>query len=534
MKRFIYICLFISLVLFSVSGAADEITISSEQPDYYFIIGKEARIPFSVESRFPGTIVGTLQYSLTRNQEEGGFSISQTSTQSQSFPIAPGTSHHAITLGSDTPSDYDINLLLIYSDKNKDYAVILPVISVHFVEGQDEIIQEKQVVRSSTSEATKSPSSLPTPGSMEFIEQQMEDMRKQQERMINQMFSQTSNGMNQQPSRYQTPSQALQNNQMSPEMGSLMQQFQEESLENRKNQEELALRLAEDPLIREQVADLNRAGYNQTSGKIVATGPDQGEISAGFINKSGDEVSLSAKAANYSVFSMQTQADGEVPLPSLLSSNTTWNEYRESLLSEGMAPASGIVTRSPDGVEVSQGYTSPDGRNASLHARIVNGTIDDIRMVKDEQFPLLWFAGILFVLVLILLCAGVLIWYYTTRKNMAETGVIEPEDPVDVREQVQTLVDMAVKQFNAGERKEGYVLLGQAMRLYLSNKYADGRALTGIEAEDILISRSVPDSGLFQEGLSLCSLVEYAKAEPVADEFFRFISLVSERVKEMD
>lgn len=532
MKRIIYFCLFISAVFFSVSVSADNVTISSEQPDYYFIIGKEARIPFSVESQFPGTVIGTLQYSLTRNQEEGGFSISQTSTQSQSFPIGPGISHHAITLGSDLPSDYDINLLLIYSDKGKDYAVILPVISVHFVEGQDEIIQEKQVVRSSTSEATKSPSSLPTPGSMEFIEQQMEEMRKQQERMINHMLSSSGAGVSPQTAGAQNPEQAVQNNQASPQMGSLMEQLQEESEENRKNQEELALRLAEDPLVRDQVADLNQAGYNQTSGKIVATGPDQGEISAGFLDQSDNEVTMSAKAVNYSVASMQVQADGEVPVPSVLSSNTTWNEYKESLTSEGMTPTSGMVTRSPEGVEVSQRYTSPEGRNASLHARIVNGTMDDIRLVKDDEFPLLWFAGIFLVILLIILCAGVLLWYYSTRRSETYTNTIEPEDPADIRDMVLSLVDGAERSFSAGEPKEGYVLLGQALRLYLSDKYAEGISQTNDEIQKIITRQNIADSSHIQDILEKTTLVEYAKEEPDPERFKEYIAVVREKVNE--
>jgi len=532
MKRFICFCLFISAVLFSVSVSADDVTISSEQPDYYFIIGKEARIPFSVESQFPGTVIGTLQYSLTRNQEEGGFSLSQTSTQSQSFPIAPGISHHAITLGSDVPSDYDINLLLIYSDKGKDYAVILPVISVHFVEGQDEIIQEKQVVRSSTSEATKSPSSLPTPGSMEFIEQQMEEMRKQQERMIKQMLSSSGAGMSPQTAGTQNPEQALLNNQVSPQMGSLMEQLQEESEENRKNQEELALRLAEDPLVRDQVADLNRAGYNQTSGKILATGPDQGEISAGFEDRSGDEVTMNAKAVNYSVAFMQVHADGEVPVPPILSSNVTWNEYKDSLASDGMAPTSGIVTRSSHGVEVSQGYTSPDGRNASLHARIVNGTIDDIRLVKDDEFPLLWFAGIFLVILLVILCAGVLIWYYTTRKPGNDTGLIASDQPVDIRERVLTLVDEAERSFTAGERKDGYVLLGQALRLYLSHQYADGISQTNDEIQKLISHQDFTKPSQVLGILEKTTLVEYAKEEPDSETFKQYIAVVRENAKE--
>jgi len=68
---------------------ADEITMSSAQPEYYFQVGSDAQVPFTIESSFPNTLVGTLQYSLTRHQNDGGFSLSQTSTQSQSVQADP-------------------------------------------------------------------------------------------------------------------------------------------------------------------------------------------------------------------------------------------------------------------------------------------------------------------------------------------------------------------------------------------------------------------------------------------------------------
>ena len=130
-----------------MGALADDITMSSEQSDYYYLIGTDAKVPFSIESPFQNTLSGTLQYSLTKNQNDGGFSISQTSTQSQSFPVSPGRSNHALTLASDTKADYDLSLLLLYSDKGKDYAAVLPPLSVHFVPEQKDIVQQKNTIR---------------------------------------------------------------------------------------------------------------------------------------------------------------------------------------------------------------------------------------------------------------------------------------------------------------------------------------------------------------------------------------------------
>ena len=73
---------------------ASDVTLKTSQSEYTFPAGEEARVPFIVESSFPKTNVGTLEYTLTRKQSQGGVSFSQSSSHSQSFPISPGSSQN--------------------------------------------------------------------------------------------------------------------------------------------------------------------------------------------------------------------------------------------------------------------------------------------------------------------------------------------------------------------------------------------------------------------------------------------------------
>lgn len=517
------------ILLSGMSVLADDILLSSAQSDYYYLTGTDAQVPFTIENALSNTLAGNLQYSLTEHQDQGGLSVSRTSTQSQSFPIAPGKSNHALSLTSETKTDYDLSLLLFYNQNGKDYATVLPTISVHFVSNSSEIIEEKQTVRSTTSEATKTSSSSSQADPFSAMDEQMEQMRQEQEQMMQNLMSQSSTGMSStQQETSQNPQQALQNNQMSSSSSALQQQLTEESKQAKKDKEKLSESLENDPLIKQQASELHNAGYNQTNGKLVPTGPDKGEISVDFENKNGDQISVKGKAENNKVSTLKTEKSGEIPVPDELASNETWNEMKNSVRNSSMTPTSGSITRTPDNTTVSQQYTSPDGRNATISAKIVNGTVEKVTLDKDEAFPIFWMIGIFLVIILIVLCAGVAFWYYSTRKE--EVSEI-PEliiPPRDYREIVREIMENAEKAYKSGEKKDGYILLGQAIRTFVSSRYGTGEALTSDEIISGTAGFIIPEKDQIHTMLNACSKVEYIRGEPKDDEFYRMLAEAKE------
>ncbi|HOL41760.1 MAG TPA: hypothetical protein PLY78_08015 [Methanospirillum sp.] len=502
---------------------ADEITMSSAQPEYYFQVGSDAQVPFTIESTFKNTLVGTLQYSLTRHENNGGFSLSQTSTQSQSFPVGPGRSNHALTLTSETETDYDLSLLLMYESNGKDYAVVLPPLSVHFVHDTNITAPQQKTVRSTTSEATKTPpSSQMDP--FEEMEQQMQQMRQEQQNLMQKFMSQSLSGTNSRPaSPSQNPSQALQNNQMASSSSALQQQMMQESQQNEENKKKLAESLEKDPLIREQASDMKRAGYNQTSGRIVPKGPDSGEVSISFENENGEKITVTGTAEKNQITSLTAEKSGEIPVPPALSSNATWNDSKEHLSSHSMTPTSGKVIRTPNETVVEQQFQSPDGRNASLSARIINGTVQEVTLKQDEEFPIFWLIGIFLFILLVILCAGVAWWYYSTRPEVKTDEAIRIPTR-NVKEEVREMLETAERTYHAGMKKEGYDILGQAIRLHISHTFGNGDALTNEEIISHAPGLSLPANSDVIDILRSCSLVEYAKEEPRDEQFFSFLS----------
>lgn len=520
-----------------VSGifvTADEISLSSGQSDYYYKIGTDARVPFTIDSTFPGTLGGTLQYSLTRHQADEGFSISQTNTQSQSFPIAPGKTSHAITLTSETETDYDLSLLLLYQDKGKDYAVVLPSLTVHFVQDPRQFSPDKKTVRSSTTEATKTPAS-PLTDPFSQMEREMQQMREEQQQLMQSLFSQGFSGMSSGSSPgYQNPSQALQNNQMPASTSALKQQMMEETRQNEENKRELADSLEKDPILRQQSKDLRDTGYNQTSGRVSPTGPGSGGVEISYENTEGEKVLAKGEAVDGKIKSLTAEKTGEIPVPSELDSNSTWNELKDKLEESSMLPSSGSVTRNPEETIINQQFQGPDGRNATITARMVNGTVEEITLKKDEEFPMLWAIGLILLLLLIVLCLGVTWWYYTTR----ESGIQEYEEKPssdEVRHRPLEMLRQAEECYVSGEKKEGYVLLGQAIRMHISDNYGKGDAITIKEIISGSRTFDLPHKAEISEIIEIlktCSLIEYAKEEPEDELFFRFLNRSHEFISE--
>ena len=521
---FLYICLPVT---------ADDISLSTDQAEYYFLTGEERNIPFTIDSQFSGTMEGTLQYSLLRNQDQGGYSLSQTSTQSQSFPVTPGRSVHALTLGSDVNASYQVDLTLYYPDKGKDYAVVLPPISVYFVDNQKEIKEEKNTLRSSTSEVPQNQMSPGIQNQMSSIDQQIQQMEQEQNQMLQQMMASENMGTNS-PSNpsSQDPNQVLQNNQMSSSSSALKQQLAQETEDNKKTEEDLKVSLEQDPLLTEQVKELQKAGYNQTYGKIIPSGSGKGEVSTGFKDTSGNQVSVQGNIENNSVKSLSAKSSGEIPVPSSMDSNETWNTLKKSLSLEGMVPGEGTITRTPGNIRINQTYSSTDGKNATIMATIVNGSVSEIKVVKDDSYPVFWFFGILMTIMLVVLCLGVAVWYYSVRikRKGSDPGDSVITIPVDFRQNVLDMIENARIRYNDGDKKEGYVLLGQATRIYLSCRYGTGAGLTTEEVLSHSFMTNINIKDQIAEGLKLCSMVEYAKEEPDDEFFHKFLDYIHEIV----
>jgi len=134
------------------------------------------------------------------------------------------------------------------------------------------------------------------------------------------------------------------------------------------------------------------------------------------------------------------------------------------------------------------------------------------------------------VILLIVLCAGVAWWYLSTRPEPkpCEECVIPSKDYHEI---VNEMLSDAERAYHAGEKKEGYGMLGQAIRTYISHTYGKGDALTSEEIISGSPGLILPEKEKIIEILTWSSLVEYAKEEPLDEQFFGFLSQAHDLVR---
>ena len=519
---------------------AGDVTLKTSQSEYTFPAGEEARVPFVVESSFPKTNVGTLEYSLTRKESQGGFSFSQSSSQSQSFPISPGSSQNAITLNSDDPTEYEVNLFLHFRDSGKDFVSTLPSFTVKFISNQTTQSQGSGPVGSQNSPLTSMTSETKQGGQSQGndpfaeMDQRMNAMQQQNQQLLQQAMS--GQGMSSGSGRQaqsQNPQEALQNNQMNAQSSALQQQLAQETTQNKKDQQELTQQMSQDPMLNQMSQDLNKAGYQQKDRSVSAQGKGSGQVSAQYANQNGQSVSLQGEVQNGSVQQLTATSNQSLPIPQTLSDDTRYQKEQNALQNTGFNQTGGTQVVTGNQTKVDEQYSTPDGKNATISSIIQNGTLQSVTVTKNDEIPVGWYIGIVLFIILICLCSWAAYQYYQKRNLLPEeeeTDVL-PE-PLDIRtltEGYLTRAEVAVKE---GNLKDAYVQAGQALRFFISHTQGNGTADTTEEILELIRNNGMK-AGIIDSILDQCMMVEFARREGTSNEVSDMIttirSLVTER-----
>jgi len=218
------------------------------------------------------------------------------------------------------------------------------------------------------------------------------------------------------------------------------------------------------------------------------------------------------------------------PVPNELSDNRTYQNYRDLLQSEGYIPASGKMTMNLTYTGISQEFFSNDGKNATLSARIINGLVEEVLLVKNDSFPVYWYIGIILLIILICVCIWAGYRYYLRKNTVLEKIPYVEIEPFDFVIETRRLLTEAENSFSSGYVKEAYALAGQALRIYISYLIGSGSAQTNQEVL-LLIKRSdLPEEKIY-EILNTSTMVEFAKQEGDAKEFSEIIAEIRKMIQ---
>lgn len=533
-----FFMLFLSAALILSPVLAAEVTLKTSQGEYQFQAGEEARVPFVVHSTFPRVNVGTLEYSLTKKEAGSGYTFSQTSSQSQSFPISPGSSQNAITLSSDDPAEFEVTLTIRYRDDGKEYASTLPPFIVRFLSNQRTSGQaQPQSGGQGSSELTSTTREMSSQnkgaGMDPFAEldQQMEAIRQQNQQIFQQAFSSGMSSPQAGGSQGQQPQQAssvLQNNQLQAPTSALQKQLAEEAALAKQEEENLISQVSQDPLLNQVITDLTDGGLTQDEGSVSSLGDGAGTVKAGFSDPDGRTATLSANVRNGSVQNISVTSPDGIPIPSILNQDERYVEAHQVLQSEGFNQTGTRLQYTPEETRVEEQYQDQTGKNATLTAVIRNGTVEQV-IVKKEENLLGWYVGILLLVLLVCVCSWA-VYAYTRRPQPVESPGIAASDPVSVLSETERLLGESEQAVRDGRMKEAYIYAGQALRYFISHTYGTGASTTTEEVLAIDV-RGDMSRDEYTRILTQCALVEYAKGEGSSDEITSYIRTIRKMIQ---
>jgi hypothetical protein len=513
MKHTVLILLLLVAVAAGAATAA-EITLTTGQKDYYFILGDPALVPVEVTNTYDRDIPGMLESTVTESTTAPGLSLSSSSSNAHSYTAMKGSSGVTIDGGSsDVEKTVRISFSFDYNDpdpKRQD----LGEITIHFVKDASQVrnAPERVVSRSGTPGQGAAGTSL----------------LSQQDEVLQQMMQQSATmGFS-----FGFP-QSSDNSQMAQDTSALKQQPQQEQEKGQADQEEFSQNLEQDQTVRAVDQSLKDQGYSPTRTDTSPESGKQGSFSRSYTNPAGDTVMVQGRLENGSAREVTESTTAGVSPPGPLSQNQTYQESARDLEQQGYSHSSTTIRNTPSGSVVNQTYQGPQGAQVYLNATDTQTNVTSVSVTKEEKQVDYLIPAAIIILAAVLVIAGYILWKRPKKAHpvVVEKPPVAHAPPGDYRKEALELLARAGRAHAAGNTREAFGTAGQALRFCLSSRYGNGSEMTGAEVLALLegSGRHRPD---IEEVLGRCSLIEFAKAGEEPGEFERFRETIREIIRE--
>lgn len=471
-KRELFSSFFILVFLMSVVPAgwfSDDITFSTDQKDYYFIIGQDAGIFFNMSNDLGRNVSGMITYNLVGPGVQN--------SQSTTFTVAGGDSASGVGFGrSEGPSDLTFSLKFVYGDKE----IILENIGIHFVQKPEEQKNEQNKQKSSEEQSQPSQQS-----------QQNSPQQSMQQKVSTNQAAQNGQEMKQNIERDSKRAE----------------QAKMEFMEELQKNEELAK--AHEEMIRD--------GFEQSGGEI---NPDMRDSSSGdfefnYKDADGNEGTLSGRIENGTLTELEETNGVELKrLKSLISEDLRFKKLNEKLMKEGYSEKNIDYNKEENVTEVRFDYSDEFGNEESIVAVVENENVRDVYWDKERNWAWLW--GFLMVPI-----ALVSVYFFRRRKKMVtlDSPIVRVKN-FDYLKEARKLLKKAEKEFEKKNYKDAYGLANKSIRMFLCMSNGISQEMTNYEIlRDI---EGIPKDT--KEIFDLCCLVGFAKYKPNKKDFSEIVS----------
>ncbi|MEN6610201.1 MAG: hypothetical protein ABFC24_05110 [Methanoregulaceae archaeon] len=507
-----FAAIFLLALLLVAAASAAEITLSTDQKDYYFVLGETAEIPVTISNTYGHAVAGMLRSSTTESSMQMGILMSSSNSRSQDYTAQEGNSVLTVSAGtSDTEKTLQIQLAFDYTETTP-LSASLGEITVHFVTDQSQVQTTKQQVTSTTTAGQSGSSSSSSSSSSSF------------------QFSQQL----QQQSATSGSGQDLQNNQMAQDTSALKQQLQQEQARSEEKRSEFLELLNADPTYRAINGTLTNESYPLAGLEPNPVANDTGTFTAEFTGTTG-KVAVTGSMENGVVQSVVENTSARIGLPTPLTDNQTYQGFLQDLGNGNYQRTGTLISTTPGSSTINLTYQNAEGRAAWVNGTIQNGNLTSVTLAKEKvEFP---FLPVILGGILLALAAGVgyLLYrkYRNRPKKTASQGSASRQvpGPKEYRKEALKILENAERAFSIGQYPEAYGGAGQALRFFISHRFGSGTEMTNREVGTLLHFSRNEISGA-SDILTRCSLVEFAKDEPEPEEFRRYVDFIRRIIRD--
>ena len=478
-KTFIILGLF--LILFCPIVQADDVTLSVDQLEYYFLTGQQAVISLTVNNTFDKNIAGQLKNTITREVNQGGVQYSSSNSQSQTFTAELGNHTIGINFGtSQQPLTLIVDLTFSFTEQDS-YEVELDNIKIYFVSNESQMNNQQNTQSSSSQEITN---------------------------------AQPSNNQQTQP---QTPQQKLQNNQLSQDSNALKDQIQKQLQQQQQMEQQFEQNLFNNSKFQEYQQNLTEQGYQLSEKQLEAQDNDSGDFNLTYENTNGETANLQGSMKDGEIEDIQKQtAEDRQQMLDMLNQSTEFQEFQDQLGKEGFNKSDVSFNQQGNQTDVDITYQNDKNETATIHAEFEDDVLKEVRLEREE--PLHLFFYVLPIILCIIFVIIYLYYRYKKRHEIGEPLLQHTKKPFDYRKEAERLLIEAKKLFEQGRYKDAYMKAGQSLRLYLSYEHGLQKELTNEEVLNYL-KKTKKSINHIKECFNLCSLVEFAKYQANDKDF---------------
>jgi len=279
--------------------------------------------------------------------------------------------------------------------------------------------------------------------------------------------------------------------------------------------------------------ELSNLGYNLTSMNANPSSNNTGTFTASYDKQNGDKASIQGEMNNGTMKSLQTDtAEDRQKMRDLLSQNKDFQKYLKQLQDDGFNEVDSTFSRENNTTALQIQYENANNETAQINAGFLNGSVDHVELVREQERNLypIYLIGIL-----ILLALAYLVYNKYSGKKEQKTLVEEKiqlqQENFDFRKEAEKLIEKSISLYEEKQFKEAYGNAAQALRLYLSYKYGLKKEVTNSELINYLKNKGI-EYEKFDKCLQLSSLVEFAKHMPDDGEFEEMIKTIKNTMKD--